>query len=78
MPLEEMPTGPTIVVRPNGPYRVFGRIRLLDDDGNEFELPEGKWYVLCRCGLSETKPFCDSSHKQAGWAPETRAVPASD
>ena len=64
-----------IAVRPNGPYRVFGPVRLFDNDGNEFELPEGQWYTLCRCGHSENKPFCDSSHKEAGFNPETRAVP---
>ncbi len=74
MPLEELPSEPCIMVRPNGPYRVFGPVKLLDDDGNEFEVPEGQWYVLCRCGRSEKKPFCDSSHKRVGFAPETRAT----
>jgi CDGSH-type Zn-finger protein len=77
LPLEELPTGPTIVVRPNGPYRVFGPVKLLDDDGNEFEVPEGRWYVLCRCGYSQNKPFCDSSHKREGFTPETRVTPPS-
>jgi len=61
-----------ITVRPNGPYRVFGGIPLYDDDGNQFEVPPGDWYVLCRCGHSETKPFCDASHKTSGFKPETR------
>jgi len=74
---QENPTGPCIMVRPNGPYRVFGPVKLLDDDGNEFEVPEGQWYVLCRCGHSEKKPFCDSSHKREGFMPETRATPAA-
>ena len=68
-----------IVVRPNGPYRVFGPARLLDVDGNEFEIPPGEWYVLCRCGHSRNKPFCDSTHKTVNFTPETRAQPvASD
>ncbi len=62
-----------IVVRPNGPYRVFGNVRLFDNDGNEFETPPGDWYVLCRCGESATKPFCDAAHKTCGFTPETRA-----
>ena len=67
-----------ITVRPNGPYRVFGGVRLFDDDGNEFELPEGQWYTLCRCGQSEKKPFCDSAHKTCDFHPETRAERAAD
>ena len=57
-----------IKVRDNGPYKVTGPIRLIDADGSEFELPDdGKPIVLCRCGGSETKPFCDSSHKRNGF-----------
>jgi len=57
-----------IKVRDNGPYKVTGPIRLIDADGNEFELPDdGKPIVLCRCGGSETKPFCGSSHKENGF-----------
>jgi CDGSH-type Zn-finger protein len=68
-----------ILVRPNGPYRVSGRFRLVDIDGNEFPLPEG-WdpnrpVALCRCGHSAIKPFCDSTHKSIEWTPETRFTP---
>lgn len=63
----------TIVVRPNGPYRVYGPARVVDVDGNQFEIPPGEWFVLCRCGHSATKPFCDSTHKQSDFKPETRA-----
>ena len=56
-----------IVVRPNGPYRVYGPVRFFDADGNEFERPEGEWVVLCRCGESGTKPFCDGTHKRCGF-----------
>lgn len=62
-----------ILVRPNGPYRVYGPFKLVDAEGNEFELPEGEWVTLCRCGASGNKPFCDSTHKRIGFNPETRA-----
>ena len=61
----------TILVRRNGPYRVYGPAKLVDQDGNEFDIPPGDWFVLCRCGESETKPFCDSTHKRIDFRPET-------
>jgi CDGSH-type Zn-finger protein len=63
-----------IKVRENGPYKVTGPIRLIDADGQEFEIPEGKPVVLCRCGASKTKPFCDATHSEIGFAAATRAV----
>lgn len=61
----------TILVRRNGPYRVYGPAKLVDQDGNEFEIPPGDWFTLCRCGHSEIKPFCDSTHKGKDFKPET-------
>ncbi len=65
-----------IIVRLNGPYRVRGPVKVVDADGNEFDLP-GEIFALCRCGHSENKPFCDGHHKEAGFAAETRAAPAA-
>jgi CDGSH iron-sulfur domain-containing protein 3 len=68
-----------IKVRANGPYKVTGPITLIDADGNEFELPDdGKPIVLCRCGGSKTKPFCDSTHSELGFQAATRAVRAAE
>ncbi len=64
-----------IKVRENGPYKVSGPVRLIDADGNEFELPDdGRPVVLCRCGGSTTKPFCDGTHSKTGFDAATRAV----
>ncbi len=52
-------------MRANGPFRVTGPVRVVDAEGNEFALPEGESIVLCRCGQSQTKPFCDKSHREA-------------
>lgn len=57
----------TIKARTNGPYKVAGPVRVLDADGNEFVVPPGDAIVLCRCGQSRTKPFCDKSHRRAGF-----------
>jgi CDGSH-type Zn-finger protein len=53
---------------------VTGPIRLIDADGNEFDLPEGESVVLCRCGASKTKPFCDKSHSKIGFEAAESAV----
>jgi CDGSH-type Zn-finger protein len=54
-----------ITVRANGPYKVEGPVRVVDADGNEFVVEEGRPIALCRCGNSRTKPFCDKSHREA-------------
>jgi CDGSH-type Zn-finger protein len=59
-----------IKVRANGPYKVTGPVRVVDAEGNEFALPEGSSIVLCRCGHSQTKPFCDKSHRRVGFVAE--------
>jgi CDGSH-type Zn-finger protein len=58
----------TIKARANGPYKVEGPVRVVDAEGNEFVLPPGDAIVLCRCGHSQTKPFCDASHRRAGFS----------
>lgn len=65
-----------IKVRDDGPYKVTGPVRLIDADGNEFEVEAGRAIVLCRCGQSRTKPFCDASHKENGFASCPRAAGA--
>ena len=56
----------TIKARANGPYRVEGPVRVVDAEGNAFEVPPGDTIVLCRCGHSQSKPFCDKSHRRVG------------
>jgi CDGSH-type Zn-finger protein len=63
-----------IKVRDNGPYKVTGPVRLIDAEGNELPYDGSRPIVLCRCGHSRTKPFCDSSHKDAGFASCVRAA----
>ncbi len=62
-----------IKVRDNGPYKVTGPVRLVDVDGNEWRLPAGESLALCRCGRSQDKPFCDRSHRAAGFESCERA-----
>jgi len=68
-----------IKVRENGPYKITGPVRLIDADGNEFELPDdGRSLALCRCGGSKTKPFCDKTHSKIGFEAAERAVAETD
>jgi CDGSH-type Zn-finger protein len=62
----------TIKVRESGPYLVRGRVTLTDADGNLYTV-EGENVALCRCGGSQTKPFCDGSHKTNGFLAMERA-----
>ena len=62
-----------IDVRANGPLKITGPISIFDAEGLEFELPEGSAVVLCRCGHSSNKPFCDATHRTIGWAPDDSA-----
>ena len=50
----------TITPSENGPYIVTGPVRLQDVDGREIEHPDPM--VMCRCGHSGNKPFCDGTH----------------
>lgn len=61
----------TIKVRESGPYLVTGTVTLIDADGNPYVTEEK--FVLCRCGGSQTKPFCDASHRTNGFTAQERA-----
>jgi CDGSH-type Zn-finger protein len=57
-----------IRVREDGPYIVRGPVRVVDANGDDYELPTNKPNVaLCRCGGSRTKPFCDGTHRTRGF-----------
>jgi len=63
----------TIKVRESGPYLVRGPVTVTDVDGNVYTL-QGPNIALCRCGGSQTKPFCDGSHKTNGFCATERAL----
>ena len=60
-----------ITVRPNGPLRVEGHIVLKDADGREWDLTGKPAISLCRCGMSDKRPFCDGAHARNNWVCET-------
>lgn len=56
----------TITARENGPYLISGQATYTDAEGKTHS-SEGKMIALCRCGQSANKPFCDGTHKKAGF-----------
>jgi CDGSH-type Zn-finger protein len=64
-----------ITVLNNGPLRVEGEMEISDQSGKAFGLGGRTAISLCRCGHSANKPFCDGSHKAAGF---TSTVEARD
>ena len=77
-----MPEIPTITPKTNGPLVVQGPVRIVTPDGRELAVPprkDGKpaeVVVLCRCGGSATKPFCDGTHKRNGFSDPAPGSPA--
>ncbi len=58
--VEPVPPANLVTLRENGPYAVRADMIL---DGARV----GYRATLCRCGASKNKPFCDKSHKYAGF-----------
>ncbi|MEX3007383.1 CDGSH iron-sulfur domain-containing protein [Hoeflea sp. TYP-13] len=59
-----------ITVEKDGPYRVSN---VPVEAGYWAQGQSEKKYVLCRCGKSGNKPFCDGTHRDEGWSDETGA-----
>jgi len=63
----------TITPTDNGPYVIEGAARVVDTDGNDYDLSELTTIFLCRCGGSGTKPFCDGTHETLNFGAASRA-----
>lgn len=66
-----MPT--KITINDHGNVRVEGDFEIYDQSGNKFDLAGRRSVSLCRCGHSARKPFCDGSHRTAGFQSEVKA-----
>jgi CDGSH-type Zn-finger protein len=66
--VEAMTDRVTMRVKPNGSVRVTGTVDFVDADGNVIESKTD--FSLCRCGHSKEKPYCDGSHREAGFQAE--------
>ncbi len=59
--------GPVAALRiPDGPLKVTGNVELTTGTGHK--MGQVGQTFLCRCGVSKNKPFCDGSHKAAGFS----------
>lgn len=65
-PAHDEPGGASVTVYENGPLILRGEVALLAMDGTAIE-PGRRTVALCRCGYSAIKPFCDGSHRRAGF-----------
>jgi len=52
-----------ITVNDNGSLKIEGAFEIVDKNGAIYQLGGREIVSLCRCGLSQKKPFCDGSHK---------------
>ena len=50
----------------NGPLLITGSATYLDANGAK-QTTSGNAVALCRCGQSANKPFCDGTHRKAGF-----------
>jgi CDGSH-type Zn-finger protein len=79
---------PKIVVRPHGPYLVYGQVPLVHRTQVVSEYgepltwktdklyPAREVYALCRCGHSCNKPFCDGMHAKMAFDGRETADPS--
>lgn len=64
-PIKALGTGRKVEILKNGPLMIEGPITLVNSNGQK-EVLETVGY-FCRCGASNNKPFCDSSHVDIGF-----------
>ena len=54
-----------IAPQANGPLKVSGSLEIVSGTGRTIK--RATEVYLCRCGASGNKPFCDGSHRKAGF-----------
>jgi CDGSH-type Zn-finger protein/uncharacterized Fe-S cluster protein YjdI len=55
----------TVTPQPNGCLKLEGNLEIVSGTGRGVERVRRAF--LCRCGHSKSKPWCDGSHKEAGF-----------
>jgi CDGSH-type Zn-finger protein len=76
--MDEPTTPLRLKVMDDGALQLRGdlsQVRVVDGEGRTFSFGERRTVLLCRCGQSQNKPFCDSSHLRTGFASSIRVDP---
>ncbi len=63
--VETAPAANVITVAPDGPLYLRADVQILSPAGEV--MSKDSRVALCRCGASESKPFCDGSHSKVGF-----------
>ncbi len=58
----------TFSIMRNGPVLAEGHFSIIKEDGSIQEIKSIT--SLCRCGMSQNKPFCDGTHNKKGFFPD--------
>ena len=72
------PRPTTVKAVRNGPLQLKGTFRLLDPNGEEYDLDGQRIVLLCRCGKSTNQTFCDSSHVRTGFTSDDPPARVTD
>jgi CDGSH-type Zn-finger protein/uncharacterized Fe-S cluster protein YjdI len=64
-PLEIRDGKVNVTTLPNGPVKVEGNLEICSGTGRTIE--KTRKAVLCRCGQSNNKPYCDGTHAKIGF-----------
>jgi CDGSH-type Zn-finger protein len=78
--MSESSPSPAVVIKTvdNGPYQVKGPVQVVDHDNNVYNLEGRRTHLLCRCGQSANKPFCDGAHARTGFTAAQRVETTSE
>ncbi len=72
---EPTPAENTIYLIDNAYLRIRGDLEI---SSSNVALTDETRAALCRCGMSDKKPFCDNSHRTVGWKAEIPETIARD
>lgn len=61
------------IISTSGGLWVRGGISIEGENGEKYEIRNRT--VLCRCGKSSNKPYCDGTHAAAGWRDGLEGIP---